>query len=209
MSANTNKLKLGVLVSGSGTNLQAIVDACEAGEIAAAVAAVISDNPGVKALRRADDHNIPAFCFERKQFDSKKDYETAVLSALEKYGVDLVCLAGYMRIVGPTLLDRYRGRMINIHPALLPSFPGLEAQRQAWEYGVKVAGCTVHFVDELADHGPIIAQTAVEVTEGDTVETLQARILEQEHKLYPHAIGLIADKKVRIEGRRVEIEEAR
>lgn len=209
MADGQNNLKLGVLVSGGGTNLQAIIDACEARAIDAKVAVVIGDTPGAKALERARNHGIPDLCFERKEFDSKNDYEDEIFNALEKHGVGLVCLAGYMRIVGPTLLDRYRGRMINIHPALLPSFPGLDAQRQAWEHGVKVAGCTVHFVDEIADHGPIIAQAAVEVAEDDTVETLRARILEQEHKLYPHVIGLIVEEKVRIEGRRVAIKEAR
>lgn len=201
----TQKLKLGVLASGSGTNLQSIIDACEAGTIDAQVCVVVSDNENAKALERARNHNIPAFSFTRKSFGSKKEFEDAMLKCLEEHGTELVCLAGYMRIVGATLLEPYAGHMINIHPALLPSFPGLEGQNQAWEYGVKVSGCTVHFVDDKMDNGPIIGQIAVDVREGDTAETLQKRILEQEHKLYPHCIQLIAKSKVKIEGRKVKV----
>jgi phosphoribosylglycinamide formyltransferase-1 len=205
MSKRETPLKLGVLVSGSGTNLQSIIDNCKSGEINAQVSVVVSDTPGVKALERAQNHNIQAKCIERKSFGSKKEYEGAILDALNEAGVELVCLAGYMRIVGPTLLGAFNGRMINIHPALLPSFPGLEGQKQAWDYGVKIAGCTVHFVDELADHGPIIIQAAVDVKEDDTVETLKGRILKEEHRIYPQAIQLIAEDRIRVEGRRVYI----
>ena len=205
MPEEKTKLSLGVLVSGSGTNLQAIIDACEAGAIDAKVRVVISDTPHVKALERAQNHNIPTSCIERKTFGSKNEYESAILQELESQGVELVCLAGYMRIVGHILLESYRDRMINIHPALLPSFPGLEGQRQAWEHGVKITGCTVHFVDELADHGPTIVQATVEVEESDTIETLKGRILKEEHRIYPYAIQLIAKDRVRIEGRRVHI----
>lgn len=200
------KLKLGVLASGSGTNLQSIIDACEAGKLDARVCVVVSDREDAKALDRARNHDIPAFSVNRKSFGSKKEFETAILEKLEEHGTELVCLAGYMRIVGSTLLEPYAGHMINIHPALLPSFPGLEGQRQAWEYGVKVSGCTVHFVDDKMDHGPIIGQIAVEVKEDDTAETLQKRILEQEHKLYPKCIQLIVEGKVRINGRKVIVE---
>lgn len=201
----TKKLQLGVLASGSGTNLQSIIDACESGAIDARVCVVVSDKEDAKALDRARNHDIPAFCFNRKSFASKKEFEASILEKFGEHGTELVCLAGYMRIVGGTLLQPYAGKMINIHPALLPAFPGLDGQRQAWEYGVKVAGCTVHFVDDKMDNGPIIGQIAVEVQENDTVDTLQKRILKQEHKLYPRCIQLIAEGKVRIEGRKVII----
>ncbi len=205
MSKRTKPLKLGVLASGSGTNLQAIIDACEGNLIGARVAVVISDVAEAQALERARRHDIPAIHVHRDDFPAKKEFERAILTALNDHGVELVCLAGYMRIVGPTLLKPFYNRMINIHPALLPAFPGLEAQRQAWEYGVKVAGCTVHFVDELTDHGPIIAQACVEVKEDDTPEDLRLRILAEEHRVYPQVIGWIADGKVAIDGRRVTI----
>jgi len=203
----TKKLQLGILASGSGTNLQSIIDACEAGNVDAQVCVVVSDKEDAKALDRARNHNIPAFSFNRKSFESKKDFEAAMLKCLKDHGVELVCLAGYMRIVGKTLLEPYTDNMINIHPALLPAFPGLDGQSQAFEYGVKIAGCTVHFVDDKMDNGPIIGQVAVEVKEDDTVDTLQKRILEQEHVLYPRCIQLIAEGKVRIDGRRVRVAE--
>ncbi len=199
------KIPLGVLVSGGGTNLQAIIDSCEAGKISAEVRVVISDVPSAYALERAKKHRIAAVAIERNRFDSKAAFESEIAKALSKHGVQLVCLAGYMRILGGTLLKAFPNRIINIHPALLPSFPGLEAQRQAFDYGVKVSGATVHFVDDQTDHGPIICQRAVEVREDDTAETLQARILEQEHIIYPKAIQMIAEGRVSIEGRRVHI----
>jgi len=198
-------INLGVLVSGRGSNLQAIIDASEKGEIAAQVVVVISNNPQAYALERAEKHRIEAVVIEDKKFKDKESYETEIVKALEKHKVDLVCLAGYMKIIGPTLLKRFKGRMMNIHPALLPSFPGLHAQRQTLEHGVKVSGCTVHFVDEGTDTGPIIIQHAVEVKEDDTEETLSNRILEWEHKIYPKAIQLFAEEKLKIEGRRVKI----
>lgn len=199
------KLRLGVLVSGGGSNLQAIIDASEAGTIDAAVSCVISDTPGVRATQRAERHRIPAFVIEHKGFPSRQAFEGAIVERLREHRVDLVCLAGFMRIVGPTLLGAYPNRIINIHPALLPSFPGLEGQRQALEYGVKVSGCTVHFVDEQTDHGPIIRQAAVDVAEDDTVETLRNRILKEEHRIYSEAIQMIAEGRVSIEGRRVRV----
>ena len=189
-------LNIGVLISGRGSNLQAIIDACEKGEIPANVAVVISNKPEAYGLERAKKHNIPAVVF--------KD-ETEILKALKEHKVDLVCLAGYMRIVGKALLDQYFGKMINIHPALLPSFPGLHAQKQAFDYGVKVSGVTVHFVDKGCDTGPIIIQSAVAVLEDDTEESLAARILAQEHKIYPQAIKLFAEGKLKIEGRKVKV----
>ena len=141
----------------------------------------------------------------RSTYPTKQAYESAIISDLRKYDVELVCLAGYMRIVGKYFLEAFPNRVINIHPALLPSFPGLEAQRQAWEYGVKISGCTVHFVDEQTDHGPIILQAAVPAMEDDTIETLRQRILKEEHKIYSQAIQLFAEGRLAIEGRRVRI----
>ena len=205
MHTPPRKLLLGVLVSGSGTNLQALIDASREGRLSAEIRAVISDVPAAKALQRADDAGIPCFAIERSAFPNKAAFEAAVLEKLRAQGVELLCLAGFMRIVGPTLLSAFPDRLINIHPALLPAFPGLHAQRQALQYGTKVAGCTVHFVDDKTDHGPIICQAAVEVREEDTEETLSARILAEEHRLYPQAVQLIAEGRVRIEGRRVRI----
>ncbi len=200
-----NPFPIGVLASGSGTNLQSIIDASESGRINAEVKIVISDTPGAKALERAKKHGIPALLVQRGDFKSKLDFEQRIVSLLAEHGVSLVCLAGYMRIVGKTLLDAFSMRIVNIHPALLPSFPGLDGQRQALDYGVKIAGCTVHFVDELTDHGPIIAQAAVEVKEDDTVDSLRERIIKEEHRIYPEAIGLYADGRLTVEGRRVRI----
>jgi len=201
----TKPIKLGVLVSGRGSNLQAIIDASERGEIPAQVVIVVSDNPEAYALERAKKHKIEAVVVESKDFKNKDEYEKRILKVLKDKKVDLVCLAGYMKIIGPILLNPYKGRMINIHPALLPSFPGLHVQKKALDYGVKVSGCTVHFVDEGTDTGPIIVQVAVPVLEHDTEETLSERILEQEHKIYPQAIKLFAEGKLKIEGRRVRI----
>lgn len=199
-------LNIGVLISGRGSNLQAIIDAAEAGEIPAKVAVVISNKPTAYGLERAKKHNIPTAVFEPKKFASKDEYEAEIVKLLNCYRVDLVCLAGYMRIVGKVILDAYQGKMINIHPSLLPKFPGLHAQRQALEAGAKESGVTVHFVDEGCDTGPIILQKKVPVLEGDTEETLSDRILEQEHKAYPEAVKLIASGKIRIEGRKVVYE---
>ena len=199
------KLAVGVLASGGGTNLQAIIDASESGRLDACVSVLISDVPGSGAIKRAERHSIPAFAVPRSEFPSKHAFESRIVELLKSKEVELVCLAGYMRIVGRTMLESFPNRIINIHPALLPSFPGLEAQRQALEHGVKVSGCTVHFVDELTDHGPVIRQAAVEVMEDDTAETLGKRILEQEHRIYPEAIQLFAERKLTLEGRRVKI----
>lgn len=189
-------MNIGVLISGRGSNLQAIIDAAEKGTIPARVAVVISDKAEALGLERARKHNIPTAVLKS---------EVEIVEELEKHAVGLVCLAGYMKIVGKTLLDKYGGKIINIHPSLLPSFPGLHAQRQALEHGVLITGCTVHFVDEGCDTGPIIIQSAVPVKENDTEETLSARILEQEHIIYPQAIKLIAQGKLKIEGRCVKL----
>jgi phosphoribosylglycinamide formyltransferase-1 len=181
------------------------MDAAAAGKIKAEVAAVISDNKDAFALDRARKAGIPALHVNPKNFGSKDEYERAILKLLEEHHVQLVCLAGYMRIVGKVILDAYPNRVINIHPALLPSFPGLHGQQQAWEYGVKYSGCTVHFVDEGMDTGPIIIQAVVPVFDDDTEDTLAARILEQEHIIYPEAIGLLAEGRLKINGRKVLI----
>lgn len=201
-------LKLGVLASGRGSNLQAIITACEKEEIPAQVAVVISDKPGAYALERARQAGIPGYALEPKTFDSKAAYEQAIVKLLNEADVGLICLAGYMRLVGETLLQAFPCKIMNIHPALLPSFPGLNGQRDALNYGVKISGCTVHFVDEGMDTGPIILQAAVPVLDDDTEETLSARILQQEHRLYPQAVKLFAEGTLEIVGRRVLIKES-
>lgn len=197
------KLRLGVLASGRGSNLQSIMDAAAAGKIKAEVAVVFSDNKDAFALERARKAGIPALHLNPRDFGSKEQYEKAVVKLLNEHGVQLVCLAGYMRIVGRVILDAFPNRVINIHPALLPAFPGLHGQQQAWDYGVKFSGCTVHFVDEGMDTGPIIIQAVVPVYDDDTADTLADRILEQEHKIYPEAVGLIAEGRLKLNGRKV------
>ena len=192
------ELSIVVLISGRGSNLQAIIDAVEKGKVSARIEAVISNVPGVQGLERARKHNIPAVVVDNKKFSDKSSYENVLLQTIDSFGPDLICLAGYMRIVGPQIISKYKGRIINIHPALLPAFPGLHAQRQAIEAGVKESGCTVHFVDEGCDTGPIILQKKVSVLPSDTEATLSARILVEEHKLYPEAINLFAEGKIKI-----------
>ncbi|MCL5289684.1 MAG: phosphoribosylglycinamide formyltransferase [Bacillota bacterium] len=197
------KLRVGVLASGRGSNLQAIMDSCSLGAIPAEVAVVISDKAGAYALERAGFAGIPAHFVDLKTFESKGDYERVVVKILQEHRVQLVCLAGYMRLVGEHLLKAYPNKIMNIHPALLPAFPGLHGQRDALAYGVKISGCTVHFVDEGMDTGPIILQAAVPVLDDDTEETLAARILEQEHRLYPEAVKLFAQGRLQVMGRKV------
>lgn len=199
------KLRLGILASGRGSNLQSIMDAVAAGKIGAEVAVVISNKKDAFALERARLAGIPAEYVNFKDYASKDDYERAILEILRHSEVDLVCLAGYMRLVGRVILEAYYNRVLNIHPALLPSFPGLRGQEQAWEYGVKFSGCTVHFVDGGMDTGPIIIQAVVPVYDEDTADTLAARILEQEHRIYPEAIRLYAEGRLKIQGRKVFI----
>lgn len=190
-------LRIAVLASGRGSNLQALVDAGESGRMDGKVALVVSDNPGAYALERAKEHGIPSRVIERKNFASRRDFDSAFADAVEDSGVDIVALAGFMRIISPSFLHRFPGKVINIHPSLLPAFPGLDAQKQALEYGVKITGCTVHFVDEGVDTGPIIIQSAVPVLPDDTVELLSARILQQEHIIYPKAVTMIARGEAR------------
>ena len=198
-------LKIGVLVSGRGSNLQAIIDAVEARKIKADIAVVISNVPGVAALDKAKKYGIKTVVIDHKEHADKSSYETQLIKALEESQVGLVCLAGYMKLLSPEFVRHFRGHIMNIHPALLPAFPGLHVQKKALEYGVKYSGCTVHFVDEGCDTGPIIIQAAVPVLDNDTEDTLSARILEQEHRIYPEAIRLYSEGKLKIEGRRVKI----
>ena len=211
-------LKLGVLASGRGSNLQAIIDAIKSGALKANLALVLSNKAEAQALEWARKHGAPTMFLDPKPFSTKSTdprekqaareaYDRAVLDALKQYDVELVALAGYMRIVTPVLIDSYPNRMMNIHPSLLPSFPGLDVQQKALDWGVKLAGCTVHFVTEGVDEGPIILQTSVPVLDGDSAETLAARILIEEHKIYPRAIQLYAEGRLRVDGRRVYIDE--
>jgi len=205
-------LRIAVLASGRGSNLQAVIDAIEAGQVQAKIAAVISNKKEAPALDRARKHGLKDLFIDPKPFagrpDSREAYDRALLDALNKHDVELVLLAGYMKIVTAVLVNAYADRMMNIHPSLLPSFPGLDVQRKAIEWGCKLAGCTVHFVTEGVDEGPIILQAAVPIVDHDTPETLAARILEQEHKLYPRAVQLFAEGRLQVQGRRVRIEQS-
>ncbi len=206
-------IRIGVLASGGGTNLQAILDGCAAGRIDGEVALVLSNVAGAGALGRAAAAGAPHLCVPSRGTTDRAAYDRALAERLAAARVDLVCLAGYMRIVGPGFLRAFgptattRGcpRVLNVHPALLPAFPGLHAPRQALAAGAKISGCTVHFVTEEVDCGPIVVQRAVEVREDDTVESLKARILAEEHRALPEAVRLIASGRARIEGRRVVI----
>ncbi len=198
-------LKIGVLVSGNGSNLQAIIDAIEAGKVSATIRIVISDKNNAYALVRAQKHGIKTLFLDPKESKTREEYDRRLVAHLKKEGVELVVLAGFMRILSPYFIKAYKSKIMNIHPALLPSFPGLHGQRQALDYGVKISGATIHFVDEGCDTGPIILQAAVKVEDNDTEETLSARILEQEHKIYSLAIQLYAEGKLEVIGRKVTI----
>jgi phosphoribosylglycinamide formyltransferase-1 len=200
------KLRLAVLASGGGTNLQAIIDCCREGTLNAEIVLVLSNNPESEALRRARGCDLPLASLDHRQFSDRFEYDRALIAVLRESGADLVVLAGFMRLLSDEFLQAFPGRIMNIHPALLPAFPGLNAQRQALEYGVRLAGCTVHFLDSGVDTGPIILQAAVPVLDEDTVETLSRRILREEHRIYPLAIQLYAEGRLHIEGRRVRIE---
>ncbi len=197
---------LGVLISGRGSNLQAILDAIAEGRLDARVGVVVSNQADAQGLERAERAGVPTAVVSHKDYDSREAFDEAVLAQLKNHDVDIVCLAGFMRILSSVLVRAFPSRILNIHPSLLPAFAGLHAQRQALEHGAKVSGCTVHLVDEELDHGPILLQTPVPVEERDSEESLSARILEQEHKLYPVAIQLILDGKVRVDGRRAVIQ---
>ena len=203
------KLTLGVLASGQGSNLKVILKSCAEGELSASVGVVISDRKDAQALEHARQFKVPESFLDPKATDNREAYDRVILQELKKHSVELVVLAGYMRIVTPVLIQAYRNKIMNIHPSLLPAFPGLHAQQQALAYGVKVSGCTVHFVDEQVDHGPIILQAAVPVLQDDTEKTLSARILAEEHKLYIRAIQLFAEQKLELRGRNAIIKETR
>jgi len=203
------RLQLGVLVSGSGTNLQAILDAAGQGQIDVEIKVVISNRPRAGGLDRARAAGVPAVVVSHKKHDSRESFEQALLDVLREHGVEWVALAGFMRILTSHFLRGFPQRVVNIHPALLPAFPGTHAQRQALEHGVRFSGCTVHFVDEGTDTGPIIAQAVVPVLQGDTEESLGARILQQEHRIYPWVLQLLAAGRVVREGRQVRIVDGR
>ena len=199
------KEKLGILCSGRGTDLQSIIDAVAEGRLSAEIAVVLTDKPDVMALERAEKAGIRNVCVNRKEFPDRQPFEEALVRELQAAGATLVILAGFMRILSPYFVHLYSGRIMNIHPALLPSFGGAHAHRDVLAYGVKISGCTVHFVDEGMDSGPIILQAAVPVYDDDTEETLGARVLEQEHIIYPKAIQLYCEGRLRVEGRHVRI----
>jgi len=202
----TQRLRLGVLASGGGSNLQAIIDRCRDGSLQAEIAVVIANNPDAGALERAQRAGIAARCVNHRDFAGREAFDAALVATLRAAGVELVVLAGFMRIITRVMLDAYPYRIINIHPALLPAFPGLHVQQQALDYGARFSGCTVHFVDGGVDTGPIIIQAVVPVLPGDTSDSLAARILEQEHLIYPRAIQLFAEGRVRVEGRTVSFD---
>ena len=197
--------KIGVLISGSGSNLQSIIEAVKSGRIEGEITVVISNEPAAYGLIRAADNGITTQVVKHGDYLERRDFDQELVRILQESGVELVVLAGFMRVVGTGLLEAFPERVINIHPAILPAFPGTDGQAQAFNYGVKLAGCTVHFVDEKIDHGPIIIQAAVPVLAGDGKDDLKARILKCEHKIFPHAIALYCAGKLRIEGRRVVI----
>lgn len=196
---------IAVFCSGNGTNLQAIIDAAKRGYIEANLALVVCDNPGAYALERAKKANIEVFLLTKDGFKKREDYDKEIIRKLEEKKIDLVVLAGFMRLMSPYFVTKYKNRILNIHPALLPSFKGTHGLKDALDYGVKVTGPTVHFVDERLDSGPIVLQEAVEVKDDDTEETLAGRIHEKEHTIYPKAIKLFVEGKLKIEGRRVRI----
>jgi len=198
-------MNIAVFCSGNGTNLQAIIDSQKKGHIKADIRLVVSDTPDCHALVRAKNAGIPTLTVESRNFKAKKDFEAEILKALKKENIGLIVLAGYMRILSENFISAYKDKILNIHPALLPSFKGAHGIKDAFEYGVKLAGVTVHFVTKDMDAGPIILQSSVKVTEDDTEETLAEAIHEEEHKLYPRAIQLFVEGKLKIEGRKVKI----
>ncbi len=198
-------LQLAVFASGNGSNFQALIDAIEAGKLSAQILKLISDKAQSFALKRAQKHHIPHACFERKNFPTQESYEEAILKDLQKTGVEWIALAGYMKIVSSTLLQAFPNRILNIHPSLLPDFPGLNAIEQAWNAGARKMGCTLHFVDEGCDTGPIIAQSSFDVNSQDTLESVTHRMHEHEHRLYVQVLNWISEDKVKLSGRSVLI----
>jgi len=199
------KLRLGVLASGRGTNLQAMIDSTRRGDLEAQVTVAVVDKAGAQARERARQAGLPEFFVDYGAFPDRESAERRIISILERHEVELVCLAGFMRILTPVFLNAYKNRIMNIHPSLLPAFPGTEAQRRALEHGVRYTGCTVHFVDHEVDDGPIVLQAVVPVRHDDTVESLSERILEQEHRIYLEAVQLYLEGRLELDGRRVRI----
>lgn len=197
------RVSIGVLISGNGSNLQSIIDAIEAGALDAKIEVVLSNRSEAYGLARARKHNLRSETLDHKAFASREAYDQAVVDILQQSGVELVVLAGFMRLLSPVFVKAYSNRIMNIHPALLPAFPGLRVQKRALEHGVRFSGCTVHFVNEECDEGPIIIQAVVPVFPDDTEASLTARILEQEHRIYPRAIQLYAEGRIKVVGRRV------
>jgi phosphoribosylglycinamide formyltransferase 1 len=198
-------LRIGVLASGRGSNFQSIIDAINRKTLKAEISVLITDNPSAFAIERAKKHNIEYLIMRPQEYHSKDEFYKKITEEMKKRGVGLIVLAGFMRIAGKPLIDVFPNRIMNIHPALLPSFPGLHGQKQSLDYGVKIAGCTVHFVDEGMDTGPIIIQAAVPVYQSDTEDSLSERILKMEHKIYPEAIRLFAEGMIEVQGRTVKI----
>ena len=198
-------INLAVLVSGNGSNLQAIIDQIEAGKINARIVCVVSNNPDAFAITRASRHHIPVIVHENRGFANRREYDAALVKILQSHEVKLIILAGFMRILSDVMVSAFPNAIINIHPALLPAFPGLHAQQQAIDYGVRFSGCTVHFVDCGTDTGPIILQSIVPVDQDDTEATLSARIQKEEHRTFPEAVKLFSEGKIKVEGRHVRI----
>lgn len=198
-------ITLAVLVSGNGSNLQAIIDRIEAKEINGRIACVISNSPDAFALQRAARHGIPTIIHENRLYLDRREYDAALVEILKSHGVELIVMAGFMRILTDVMINAFPNAIINIHPSLLPAFPGLNAQKKALDYGVRFSGCTVHFVDCGTDSGPIILQAVVPVMQNDTVAQLSKRILKEEHNIFPEAIRLFADGRISIQGRRVTV----
>jgi len=199
------KKSIAVFLSGRGSNFRAIFDAVEEGRVNGYIEVVVSDNPDAKGLSFARANGIRSAVFEKPRTENRTEYFDKIIEFLDGSTIDLIVLAGFMKVMSGRFIEKYRNRILNIHPALLPSFPGEHAQRQALDYGVKCSGCTVHFVDEGVDTGPIVLQETVPVREDDTEDSLSARILEQEHKIYPRAVQLFCEERLKVEGRRVLI----
>ena len=201
-----HSLRLGILISGRGSNFEAIANAIARGSIDAEIAIVISNRAAAPGIEIARERGIPVRVIPSAGMD-RETYDTLLIEELNTHEVELVCLAGFMRLLSAGFVQAFPGKVMNIHPSLLPAFPGLDAQRQALEHGVKITGCTVHFVDEFLDSGPIVLQSAVPVLDADTLETLSARILKQEHDIYSRAIQMVSENRITVEGRRVKVKE--